>query len=118
MFLPGASSFVTSRMRLAWRRGDDQAAVRIAQRFVRLRPGDPAGCHLLSRAVEESSRYAELEDAARRGLIRHPGDTRLRYSLGLALEGRTREGEDRSSEAEQTYESLMRDDPRSPLPYL
>jgi hypothetical protein len=118
MFLPGVAALVRGRVKAAWRRKDNDTAVKLAKRYVRFWPGDLLGWRLLCEALDKSATYAELEEVAKRGLIRYPGSEWLKYSLGLALEGQSRHGEDRSAETVDTYQSLIRDHPTSPLPYL
>lgn len=111
MWFPGLWQIAAWRVNRHWARGDEEAALRTASRFFRLRPRDPNAAWLFGRVLYHSGQSAAAEDALRTASEAHPDFPEL--ALALADELRW---EGRPEEAREVLLRQLERTPRSAIP--
>lgn len=93
MWFPGLWRIAAWRVNRQRARGDEEAALRTASRFFRIRPRDPNAAWLFGRVLYHSGQSAAAEEALRRASEAHPDFPELALALAdeLRWEGRPEE---------------------------
>lgn len=113
MWFPGFGKVVGWRVSRLGARGESEAALRLAQRYVHWRPSDPYAWFLQAELLLREGRAEAAEGILRQGLRRHPNEPTLAYLLARVLIGLSR-----IAEAREVLETQLRKVPESFLPYL
>jgi len=111
MWFPGLWRIAAWRVNRLWARRQQEAAVRLASRFVQLRPRDPNAAWLLGNVLFQSGENAKAESALRAASESHPDSPELALLLADVLRS-----EGKNEEAIDTLIRQRRRTPRSAIP--